>query len=91
MLVGKLLLKQLLKDTQVLEGNKDHKLLPGFRSYVENEFSDIESSPSPAITSLYMRLVSNTSTKFSGPQILGWDDPSILEQSLDGVEFQPFL
>ena len=49
---------------QVLEGNKDHKLLPGFRSYVENEFSDIESSSSKAITSLYQKLNPLSNTKF---------------------------
>ncbi|CAG8704190.1 11899_t:CDS:2, partial [Acaulospora morrowiae] len=77
--------------TQVLEGNKQHKNYSGYQCQSELKFSNIESSPSPAITSLYMCLVSNTSTKFSGPQILGWDNPSILEQSLDGVEFRPFF
>ncbi|CAH1764374.1 15_t:CDS:2, partial [Entrophospora sp. SA101] len=77
--------------TQVLEGNKDHKLLPGFRSYVESEFSDIESSSSKAITSLYQKLNPLSNTKYSGPLVLGWEDESILEASLEDVQFRPFV
>jgi len=77
--------------TQVLEGNKDHKLLPGFRSYVENEFSDVENSSTNAITSLYQKLNPLSNTKYSGPLMLGWEDESNLETSLEGVHFRPFV
>ncbi|CAG8853396.1 17141_t:CDS:1, partial [Gigaspora margarita] len=53
--------------------------------------SDFEETPSPAITSLYRRICQNSHTNFSGPQVLGWNDPYILEQSLTGIEFRPFL
>src|SRR3954464_12109341 len=67
--------------TQVLEGNKDHKLLPGFRSYAENEFSDVENSSTKAITSLYQKLNPHSNTKYSGPLALGWEDECNLEAS----------
>ncbi|CAG8736752.1 18631_t:CDS:2, partial [Dentiscutata erythropus] len=39
----------------------------------------------------YRRICQNSHTNFSGLQVLGWDDPFILEQSLAGIEFRPFL
>ena len=77
--------------TQVLEGNEKHENQPGYRCQVGLKLSDIEEASSPAITSLYKRVCQNNSTKFSGPQVLGWDDSNILEQSLTGIEFRPFL
>ncbi|CAJ0838848.1 5968_t:CDS:2 [Entrophospora sp. SA101] len=60
-------------------------------SYVENEFSDIESSSSKAITSLYQKLNPLSNTKYSGPLVLGWEDESNLEASLEDVQFRPFV
>ncbi|CAG8701506.1 25117_t:CDS:2, partial [Gigaspora rosea] len=77
--------------TQVLEGNEKHEHQPGYQCQVGLKSSDIEEIPSPAITSLYRRVCQNSHTNFSGPQVLGWDDPNILEQSLTGIEFRPFL
>ncbi|RIA97420.1 hypothetical protein C1645_732483 [Glomus cerebriforme] len=54
-------------------------------------FNDIEETPSSAITSLYRRICQNNNTKFSGTQVLGWNDSYMLEQSLSGIEFRPFL
>ncbi|CAG8755328.1 13926_t:CDS:1, partial [Dentiscutata erythropus] len=77
--------------TQVLEGNEKHEHYSGYRCQVGLKFSDIEEAPSPAITSLYRRVCQNNNTNFSGPQVLGWDDPYMLEQSLTDIEFRPFL
>ena len=77
--------------TQILEGNEKHENYPGYRCQVGLKFSDIEETPSPAITSLYRRVCQNSNTKFSGPQVLGWDDPYLLEQSLTNIEFRPFI
>ncbi|CAG8849922.1 9029_t:CDS:2, partial [Racocetra persica] len=51
------------------------------------KFSDIEKAPSPTITFLYRRVCQNNNTNFSGLQVLGWDDPYMLEQSLTDIEF----
>ncbi|CAG8771438.1 2633_t:CDS:1, partial [Dentiscutata heterogama] len=77
--------------TQVLEGNEKNEHQPGYRCQVELKISDIEETPSPAITSLYRRICQNSHTNFSGPQVLGWDNSNILKQSLTGIEFRPFL
>nr|CAG8625699.1 15500_t:CDS:2 [Entrophospora candida] len=58
---------------------------------LKNEFSDIESSSSKAITSLYQKLNPLSNTKYSGPIVLGWEDESNLEASLEDVQFRPFV
>src|SRR5438552_1700437 len=40
---------------------------------------------------IYGRICQNNNTKFSGPQVLGWDDSCMLEKSLSDIEFRPFL
>ena len=77
--------------TQVLEGNEKYENQPGYRCQAGLKFSDVEEAPSFAITSLYRRICQNNKIKFSGPQVLGWDDPCMLEQSLSNIEFRPFL
>jgi len=77
--------------TQVLEGNEKYENQPGYRCQAGLKFSDVEEAPSFAITSLYRHICQNNKTKFSGPQVLGWDDPCMLEQSLSNIEFRPFL
>jgi hypothetical protein len=77
--------------TQVQEGNESHENRPGYLCKSGLKFSDIEEKPTPAIASLYKRIFPETNTNFSGPQILGWNDPELLEQSLVDIEFRPFL
>ncbi|CAG8730379.1 7183_t:CDS:2, partial [Racocetra persica] len=77
--------------TQVLEGNEKHEHYPSYRCQVGLKFSDIEEASSPAITSLYRHVCQNNNTNFSGPQVLDWDDPYMLEQSLTDIEFRLFL
>ena len=66
----------------ITEGHETNEIQPGYRCTSGSKYSDIESTPSVAITSLYQRLFSNTKTRFSGPLILGWDDENLLEMSL---------
>ncbi|RIA82370.1 hypothetical protein C1645_835461 [Glomus cerebriforme] len=77
--------------TQVLEGNKKYENQPGYRCQAGLKFSDIEETLSSAITSLYRRICQNNNTKFSGPQVLDWNNSYMLEQSLSGIKFHPFL
>lgn len=77
--------------TQVQEGNEKNENCPGYMCHVGTKFSDVEETPTPAVTSLYQRIFPNSNTKYSGPQVLGWDNPDFLEQSLTGIEFRPFL
>ncbi len=42
--------------TLILEGNKKYENYPDYRCQVGLKFSDIEETPSPAITSLYRRV-----------------------------------
>ncbi|CAG8651670.1 9443_t:CDS:2 [Gigaspora margarita] len=77
--------------TQVLEGNEKHEHQPSYQCQVGLKSSDIEETPSLAIISLYRCVCQNSHTNFFGPQVLGWDDPYILEQSLTGIEFHLFL
>lgn len=40
---------------------------------------------------MYRRVFPASNTNYSGPQVLGWTNSELLEQSLTGIEFRPFL
>ncbi|RHZ63157.1 hypothetical protein Glove_332g31 [Diversispora epigaea] len=67
----------------ITEGHETSEIQPGYRCTSGSKYSDIESIPSVAITSLYQRLFPNIKTRFSGPLILGWNDEKLLERSLN--------
>ncbi|GES81961.1 hypothetical protein GLOIN_2v1802473 [Rhizophagus clarus] len=74
----------------ITEGNENSEILPGYRCHSGSKFSDIETAPSYAMTSLYQRIFSDSKAKFSGPFVLGWDNKEFLEVSLKDVHFQAF-
>jgi hypothetical protein len=71
----------------ITEKNENSEILPGYRCHSGSKFSDIETAPSYAITSLYQRIFTDSKTKFSGPFVLGWDNNEFLEASLKDVHF----
>ena len=74
----------------ITEGNESSEILPGYICHSGSKFSDIETAPSCAITSLYQRFFPNSKTRFSGPLVLGWDDNELLEASLKDLHFRAF-
>ena len=74
----------------ITEGNENSEVLPGYRCHSGSKFSDVETAPSYAITSLYQRIFSDSKTKFSGPLVLGWSNNELLEASLKNVPFRAF-
>ena len=78
-------------NVSISKGNESRENRPGYMCKTGLKFSDIEEKPSLAITSLYKQIFLETNTNFSGPQILGWNDSELLEQSLVDIEFRPFL
>ncbi|CAG8584350.1 1212_t:CDS:2 [Diversispora eburnea] len=70
----------------ITEGHETNETQPGYRCTSGSKYSDIESTPSVAITSLYKTFF-NTKTRFSVSLILGWDGEKLLEISLKDVYF----
>jgi hypothetical protein len=73
----------------VVLGNPEHPMHPGYFCSSDCFSGRIESSSTKAISSLYKEIFHN-STKFSGPAIIGQDDPKIIEELSRGVRFTPF-
>ncbi|CAB4446540.1 unnamed protein product [Rhizophagus irregularis] len=73
----------------VVLGNSEHPRQPGYFCSSGSFSGKIETSPTRAISSLYNEIFHN-STKFSGPTIIGQDDPKIIEEISHGVRFIPF-
>ncbi|RHZ88404.1 hypothetical protein Glove_23g270 [Diversispora epigaea] len=74
---------------RVVQGYSRHSQQPGYCCQAGIFSSNVEESCSAALTSIYQRIF-QTKTKFSGPQELGFDDDSIVNQLLEGVLFRPF-
>ncbi|CAG8588923.1 2929_t:CDS:2 [Diversispora eburnea] len=55
----------------ITEGYGFSETQPGYRCTSRSKYSDIESTPSVGITSLYQRLFSNTKTRFSAKAVVG--------------------
>ena len=62
---------------------------PGYFCSSGSLSGQIESSSTKAISSLYKNIFHN-STKFSGPTIIGQDNPKIIEELSRDVRFIPF-
>ncbi|CAB5351932.1 unnamed protein product [Rhizophagus irregularis] len=73
----------------VVLGNSEHPRQPGYFCSSGSFSGKIETSPTRAISSLYNEIFHN-STKFSGPTIIGQNDPKIIEEISRGVRFIPF-
>ena len=73
----------------VVLGNPDHPMQPGYFCSSGSLSGQIESSSTKAISSLYKDIFHN-STKFSGPTIIGQDNPRIIEELSRDVRFIPF-
>ncbi|GBC35518.2 hypothetical protein GLOIN_2v1880126 [Rhizophagus irregularis DAOM 181602=DAOM 197198] len=73
----------------VVLGNSEHPRQPGYFCSSGSFSGKIETSPTRAISSLYNEIFHN-STKFSGPTIIGQDNPKIIEEISRGVRFIPF-
>ncbi|CAB4439547.1 unnamed protein product [Rhizophagus irregularis] len=66
-------------DISVVLGNSEHPRQPGYFCSSGSFSGKIETAPTRAISSLYNEIFHN-STKFSGPTIIGQDDPKIIEE-----------
>ena len=61
---------------------------PRYQAICDSKHSEICSSSSVAITSLYQDSF-GTKTKFSGPLVMGFDQQVITEELLKNIQFQP--
>src|SRR3954466_2065581 len=59
---------------------------PGFICFSKGINSQIENSPSAAISNLYQKFFGGK-TEYSGPLILGFDDIKIVEQLISDITF----
>ncbi|GES84180.1 hypothetical protein GLOIN_2v1880126 [Rhizophagus clarus] len=73
----------------VILGNSEHPKQPGYFCSFGSISGQIETSPTKAISSLYKEIFHN-STKFSGPTIIGQDNPKIIEELSRDVRFISF-
>jgi len=74
---------------RILEGNKAFANHPCYSCQCESFSSNIEESPTKAISSLYQKIF-QTSTKISGSLAMGYDDNTILKELLQDIEFRPY-
>jgi hypothetical protein len=75
----------------VVKGNKEHSECPGYLCDCGEFFTEEPSNSSTnAISTVYQKMFRNK-TKFSGPQIMGFEKPAIYEKLLEGVLFRPYL
>lgn len=73
----------------VVEDTK-HPNSPGFLCFSEKNRSGICSSPTEAINTCYEK-VFRSNAKFPGPQVMGFDDPNIIQQLLSDIIFRPYI
>lgn len=75
--------------TIVVVKREDNPLQPGFICSSKEQSTGIVESASQAINILYHKIY-NTNTEYSGPVIMGFNNPKIIRKLLDGVKFLPF-
>jgi len=73
----------------VLEPSVENLQSPKYQAHCGLVQSEICTSSSAAITSLYQHLFGKK-TKFSGLLIMGFNQSIIVQQLLEGIDFQPF-
>ena len=59
---------------EIVHRNKENCHLPGYICETKTARSAKETSPTNAISSIYQLMFDNVATKFSGPQVMGWND-----------------
>jgi hypothetical protein len=74
---------------RVVVGNKESIKHPGYCCESETFSSNVENSPSEAVSSLYAKIFQNKTRK-SGSIVIGYDNQEIIEQLQEGVTFFPF-
>jgi hypothetical protein len=71
--------------------NLQNPYIPGFICEGEGVNSGVLSSSSNAINTAYKQAFGQNKTKYPGATLLGFHDPYIIQQILDGVGFRPFI
>jgi len=75
----------------VVKGNKEHSEYLGYLCDCEKFYTKEPSNSSMnAISIVYQKMFCNK-TRFSGPQIMGFEKPAIYEKLLEGVLFHPYF
>ena len=75
---------------EIVHGNKENCHLPGYICETKTARSAKETSPTNAISSIYQLMFDNVATKFSGPQVMGWNDEEIVNKLSIIESFCPF-
>ncbi len=75
----------------VVKGNKEHSEYLGYLCDCEKFYTKEPSNSSMnAISIVYQKMFCNK-TRFSGPQIMGFEKPAIYKKLLEGVLFRPYF
>ena len=74
----------------VVVGNNENPLFPGWVCESGEYSSNIENSPTKAISFLYSQIF-KTKTRYSGHIVIGLDDDNITKQMYQNVCFFPFI
>ena len=74
----------------VVVGNSENPWLPGWISESGKYSSNIETSSTKAVSSLYSKIF-ETNTRYSGYTIIGLDDDNIIKQICQDVHFFPII
>jgi hypothetical protein len=75
---------------EIVRGNKENSHLPAYICEVGTMCSVKETNPTNAISNMYKLVCKDVTTKFSGPQIMGWNDKEIAHKLLMFDSFHPF-
>jgi len=74
----------------VVVGNNENPLFPGWVCESGEYSSDIETSSTKAVSSLYSKIF-KSNTRYSGHTIIGLDDDNIIQQICQDIHFFPFI
>ncbi|RIA84227.1 hypothetical protein C1645_784549, partial [Glomus cerebriforme] len=73
------------------KGNKENSECPGYLCDCGEFYTEEPSNSSTnAISTVYQKMFRNK-TRFSGPQIMGFEKPAIYEKLLEGILFHPYF
>lgn len=75
---------------EIMRGNKENSHLPAYICEVGTMCSVKETNPTNAISNMYKLVCKDVTTKFSGPQIMGWNDKEIAYKLSMFDSFHPF-
>ncbi|CAG8834285.1 23078_t:CDS:1, partial [Racocetra persica] len=85
-------IKGLQITTRIVQENMLNSQVPGFCCEENGISGDLLDNPTQAINSFYDKLFAEDkkNTRYSGPQIMGFDDQTILSELISDISFQPF-